>query len=72
MKENEKTPQQLAHIKYEKEKRGKVVMRVQLTPSDDAEHWEQIKNDFVAKYGSTKQAIFELHTKAKENGDFDK
>jgi translation initiation factor 1 (eIF-1/SUI1) len=64
------TAQQRANIKYETEKRGKVVMRVQLTPSDDNAHWEQIKKDFVKKYGSAKQAIHELHAKAKKEGEF--
>ena len=72
MKNSEKSPQQRAHTKYEKEKRGKVVMRVQLTPSDDSEHWEQIKTDLVNRYGSAKQAIHELHAKAKKDGEFDK
>lgn len=72
MKDSDKSPQQRAHIKYEKEKRGKVVMRVQLTPNDDSEHWGQLKNDLVKKYGSAKQAIYELHAKAKKDGEFDK
>ncbi|MFT7009510.1 MAG: hypothetical protein ACJAXJ_004059 [Colwellia sp.] len=72
MKNDKKSPQQRAHNKYEQEKRGKVVMRVQLTSNDDSEHWEQIKDDLVAKYGSAKQAIYELHAKAKKDGVFDK
>jgi hypothetical protein len=66
------SPQQRAHAKYEQEKRGKVVMRVQLTPNDDSEHWAQIKDDLVSKYGSAKKAIYELHAKAKKAGEFNK
>lgn len=72
MTDKQPTSQQRAHTKYEKEKRGKVVMRVQLTPSDDSDHWEQIKTDLVNRYGSAKQAIYELHAKAKKDGEFDK
>jgi hypothetical protein len=72
MTDKKPSPQQRAHTKYEQEKRGKVVMRVQLTSNDDSEHWELIKNDLVKKYGSAKHAIHELHAKAKKEGVFDK
>jgi hypothetical protein len=72
MTDSDKSPQQRAHKKYEQEKRGKVVMRVQLSASDDSDEWEQIKQDFVNRYGSAKQAVYELHAKAKKDGEFDK
>lgn len=72
MKDDIKTSAQSAKSKYEVEKRGKVVMRVQLSTSDNSDEWEQIKQDFVNKYGSAKQAIYELHAKAKKDGEFDK
>ena len=67
----EPTPQQLARRKYEAEKRGKVMMRVQLSIGDSEEEWEAIKKDFIGKYKSTKEAIKQLHKKAKEDGLFD-
>lgn len=54
-----------ARAKYEKERRGKVVMRVQLSANDDAEEWEKIRKNMVKKYGSAKDAIYEL---AKKDG----
>ena len=57
------TAQQRARKKYEKEKRGKVVLRVQLSSSDNKDEWERIKQNLVEKYGTAKQGIYELAKK---------
>lgn len=57
------TAQQRARKKYEKEKRGKVVLRVQLSSSDNKDEWERIKQNLVKKYGTAKQGIYELAKK---------
>ncbi len=67
-----KTPTQKAKLKYEKEKRGKVVLRVQLSASDDQEEWERIKNDLVDVFGTAKNGVYELHKNAKKRGVFSK
>lgn len=51
--------------KYEKTGRGKVIMRVQLSKSDDVQMWEDIKKGLVEKYGSAKEGIFQLAKKDK-------
>jgi hypothetical protein len=56
--------------KYEKESRGKVLMRVQLVPTDDAKEWETIKKTITAKFGSAKNGIFELYLYALNSGIF--
>jgi hypothetical protein len=72
MEENKQTARQVTNAKYEKEKRGKLKIGVKMSLSDDVEHWDQIVVDFVKRYGSAKKAIFELHAKAKKDGEFDK
>lgn len=69
---NKQLARQNANAKYEKEKRGKLKIGVKMSLSDDVEHWDQIVADFVKHYGSAKKAIFELHAKAKKDGEFDK
>lgn len=62
------TPDRRKRRKYEREKRGPVVMRVQLSGSEGEEaqtQWKQIRDGLKAKYGSAKQGIFEL---AKKDG----
>lgn len=51
--------------KYEKTGRGKVIMRVQLSKSDNAQVWEDIKAGLVEKYGSAKEGIYQLAKKDK-------
>lgn len=62
------TPAEKAKRKYEAEKRGKVVLRVQLSSTDDAVQWERIRDGLVAKYGSAKDGIYAL---AKKDGLLD-
>lgn len=45
-------------MRYEHEKRGKVVFRVQMTPSDSAEEWEKIKEWLKADQESIKAGIY--------------
>ena len=59
------TPAQRARAKYEKERRGKVVFRVQLALSDNEAEWLQLKNALVKKYGSAKQGVYMLAKKDK-------
>ena len=63
-KNNSVTPLQESRQNYEKNKRGKVVMRVQLTPSDNEEEWIKIKEWLVSNYGESKKGIYELAKKA--------
>ncbi|GHG07940.1 hypothetical protein [Thalassotalea marina] len=58
------------HTNYNK-KRGSTPLRVQLTPSDNAELWEEIKSDLNNKSGNAKLGILELWRYAKKNGYFD-
>lgn len=62
------TPAEKAKAKYEAEKRGRVIMRVQLSSSDDEAAWEKIRDGLVAKYGSAKDGIYAL---AKKDGLLD-
>jgi hypothetical protein len=59
-----------ARDKYEKESRGKVLMRVQLTKNDNTEDWETVKSDITTKFGSAKEGIFALYMLAKNSGVF--
>lgn len=43
MKRNKLTPEQRAKAKYEAEKRGRVIMRVQLSSRDDEAAWEKMQ-----------------------------
>lgn len=57
------TPEKKKRRKYELEKRGKVMIRVQLSGSDgdaEEEQWAKIRDGLRSKYGSAKQGIFEL------------
>lgn len=68
MKRNKLTPEQRAKAKYEAEKRGRVIMRVQLSSSDDEAAWEKIRAGLVERYGSAKDGIYQL---AKKDGLID-
>ena len=57
--------QQRARRKYERKRRGKEVLRVMLSASDDPKVWEQIKKNLTKKYGSAKRGILEM---AKKDG----
>lgn len=57
------TPAEKAKRKYEAEKRGKVVLRVQLSSTDDAVQWEKIRDGLVERYGSAKDGIYQLAVK---------
>jgi len=59
------TAQQKAHKKYEAEKRGPVVLRVQMSASDDPVEWEKIKQWLITQGGSAKQGIYKLAKKNK-------
>ena len=50
--------------RYERERRGKTVMRVVLVPSDDTSEWTAIKEALQSHYGSCKEGIRQL---VKEN-----
>lgn len=63
MSKNDQTPLQKAKAKYERERRGKTILKVVQSPSDDLELWERIKRGLVEKYGSAKQGILELARK---------
>ena len=69
MVDEDRTAARKANAKYET-KRGKVIMRVQLSLSDDNKEWERIRNDLVQRYGSAKQGIYEIYKIAKEKGEF--
>lgn len=69
MKSKRLTPEQKAKKKYEAEKRGKVILRVQLSSTDDPVVWEKIRDGLVERYGSAKDGIYEL---AKKDGLIDK
>lgn len=43
--------------KYEKEKRGRCVIKVALSSSDDPAEWERIVSGLRERYGSVKNAI---------------
>jgi translation initiation factor 2 alpha subunit (eIF-2alpha) len=62
---SDKTPLAKAQAKYEKEKRGKVVVKVALSSSDDPAEWQAIADGLKDKYGTVKNAIREI---AKEKG----
>ena len=51
-------------------KRGKTILRVQMTPSDEVKEWELLKKDLTDKSGDAKKGIYELHAWAKKNGYF--
>lgn len=60
------TAQKKAQKKYEKTKRGELILKINLSSSDDSEEWEKIKNWLVKKGdGTAKQGLYKL---AKENG----
>lgn len=58
--EVKETAQQRANKKYNATKRGEVVMRVQLTPSDDTAEWELIKAWLVKEGGNVKAGLYKL------------
>jgi hypothetical protein len=60
----------LSKAKYEQESRGKVLMRVQLTPTDDIKEWETVKKSITAKFGTAKKGILELYLFALKSGVF--
>lgn len=59
-----------AKAKYEKESRGKVLLRVQLTKTDNIKDWEALKKDITTKFGTAKEGIFELYLLAQKSGVF--
>jgi hypothetical protein len=69
-KTNELTSTQKSKAKYEDEGRGKVLMRVQLSKSDNTEDWETAKKEITNKFGSAKEGIFALYMLAKNSGVF--
>jgi translation initiation factor 2 alpha subunit (eIF-2alpha) len=62
---SEKTALKKAQAKYENERRGKVVVKVALSTTDDADEWQAITDGLKEKYGTVKNAIREM---AKEKG----
>lgn len=62
---SDKTTRAKARAKYEKEKRGKVVVKIALSSSDDPAEWQAITSGLKDKYSTVKNAIREI---AKEKG----
>lgn len=56
--------------KYEKTGRGKTLLRVQLTKTDDTNKWETLKSDITSQFGTAKEGIFALYTLAQQAGVF--